>query len=277
MIQNYFKIAFRGFRKHKLFTLINIIGLSIGISAAVVIYLIVHFDFTFDKNHRDGDRIYRIVTNFTFQGNESNTRGVCGPMTAAVKSQVTGVEMTVPIYTLGGVNVFIPGKDNTTPAKFKNLDRIALTEPGYFKLLDYTWLAGSPKSALHEPNKVVLTSDQAKIYFPRLSYTDMIGKIVTYDSIKTTVTGIVQTPVENTDFTFHDFISYSTYTTSKDIADQLRLKQWGSTNSASGVFLKLAPTTNPKNIEAQVNAISKRIIRQHLIQKEVPKHLRCSN
>ena len=59
MIKNYLKIAFRGFWKHKLFTLINIIGLSIGISAALVIYLIVHFDFTFDKFHKDGDRTYR--------------------------------------------------------------------------------------------------------------------------------------------------------------------------------------------------------------------------
>ncbi len=67
MIKNYFKIAFRGFWRHKLFTLINIIGLSIGISAALVIYLIVHFDFTFDKFHRDGDRIYRVVSNFSSQ------------------------------------------------------------------------------------------------------------------------------------------------------------------------------------------------------------------
>ena len=68
MFRNYFKIAFRGFWKHKLFTLINITGLSIGISAALVIYLIVHFDFTFDQFHPDSDRIYRVVSNYTFAG-----------------------------------------------------------------------------------------------------------------------------------------------------------------------------------------------------------------
>ena len=68
MIKNYIKIAFRNFWRHKLFTLINVIGLSIGISAAIVIYLIVHFDLNFDKFEPGGHRVYRVVTNFTFSG-----------------------------------------------------------------------------------------------------------------------------------------------------------------------------------------------------------------
>src|ERR1700678_3940100 len=107
MIKNYLKIAFRGFWKHKLFTLINIIGLSIGISAALVIYLIVHFDFTFDKLHPNGDRIYRVVSNFTFNGETAHNSGVCGPLPGAVRSQVPGVELTAPFYTLSEPNVFI--------------------------------------------------------------------------------------------------------------------------------------------------------------------------
>src|ERR1700710_1047367 len=100
MIRNYFKIALRSFWRHKLFTLINIIGLSIGISAALVIYLIVHYDFTFDKFHKDGDRIYRVVTNFTFQGQLVHNSGVSGPMPGAVKNQMTGLEVVAPIYKL---------------------------------------------------------------------------------------------------------------------------------------------------------------------------------
>ncbi len=66
MFRNYLKIAFRSFWKRKVFTFINIIGLSIGISASLVIYLIVHYDFTFDKFQKDGNRIYRVVTDFKF-------------------------------------------------------------------------------------------------------------------------------------------------------------------------------------------------------------------
>jgi putative ABC transport system permease protein len=253
MIKNYFNIAFRGFWKHKLFTFINIIGLSIGISASLVIYLIVHYDLTFDKFHKDSDRIYRVVSNFTFQGNPSYTPGVCGPLAEAIKSQATGVELTAPLFTLTP-DVFIAGKKNI-PTRFKAQDKIALADQAYFKIFNYVWLAGSSTNALDAPNHVVLTSERAKLYFPSLSYDQMIGKTVTYDTIKTTVAGIVQTITENTDFAFHDFISFSTGTANKDLADQLGLKEWENTNSASEVFIKLSTNASDENVEKQLNTI----------------------
>jgi putative ABC transport system permease protein len=254
MIKNYFKIAFRGFWKHKLFTLINIVGLSIGISAAVVIYLIVHFDFTFDKFHKDGNRIYRVVTNYSFQGETGYNSGVCGPLTIAMHTQVTGVAAVAPFYTLYEPNVEVPGKDNAS-AKFKNMDNVVLADPQYFKLFNYTWLAGSAQSSLSGPNQLVVTSDQAKKYFPNLSYNQMIGKTVIYDTLKTTVSGIVQTLTQNSDLTFHDFISYATVYSNKDMKDDLQLDQWTNTSSASQLFIKLSPQTSPAHIEAQINAL----------------------
>lgn len=85
MFRNYLKIALRNFWKHKVFTFINIIGLTIGISASLVIYLIVHYDFTFDKFHKDSDRIFRVVSNFSFQGNLNHSYGVTAPLGAAIK------------------------------------------------------------------------------------------------------------------------------------------------------------------------------------------------
>ncbi|MDB4901472.1 MAG: yknZ 5 [Mucilaginibacter sp.] len=256
MIKNYFKIAFRNFWRHKLFTLINIIGLSIGISAALVIYLIVHYDFTFDKFHKDSDRIYRVVTNFSFQGQPSYTSGVCAPLAVAIKSQATGVEFTAALFTLSP-DVFIAGKRNV-PVRFKAQERVVLADQQYFQIINYVWLAGSSKSALNSPNQVVLTSEQAKLYFPKLTYDQMIGKVVTYDTLKTTVTGIVQTIKENTDFTFHDFISFSTATANKFLGDQLQLKEWESTNSAFEVFVKLSPNASAVNVEKQLNSILKK-------------------
>ncbi len=79
MFRNYLKIAFRSFWKRKVFTFINIVGLSIGISASLVIYLIVNYDFTFDKFEKDSDRLYRVVSNFKFRGNEGHAHGVASP------------------------------------------------------------------------------------------------------------------------------------------------------------------------------------------------------
>ncbi len=256
MIKNYFKIAIRGFWKHKLFTLINIIGLSIGISASLVIYLIVHYDFTFDKFHKDSDRIYRVVSNYSFQGNPSYSYGVCGPLAEAIKSDATGVELTAPLYTLNP-DVTVAGKHNE-PVKFKSQDHITLADQNYFKIFHYVWLAGASTNALDAPYHVVLTSEQAKLYFPSLSYDQMIGKVVTYDTLKTTVTGIVQTIKENTDFSCHDFISFSSAAPKTALGNNLQLDQWGSTNSASEVFIKLAPLTLAANVERQINAILKK-------------------
>ena len=160
MIKNYFKIAFREFWRHKLFTLINIVGLSIGISAFLVIYLIVHYDFTFDKFHKDSDRIYRVVMNISFQGRKNYSSGVPGPLAEAIKSQATGIAEMTPLYALSPHFVYID-KDKNTQKRFKGLNRITLADQHYFKIFNYLWLAGSSQHALDAPGQVVLTSQQA--------------------------------------------------------------------------------------------------------------------
>ncbi|MDB5029503.1 ABC transporter permease [Mucilaginibacter sp.] len=254
MFKNYFKIAFRGFWRHKLFTLINVTGLSIGISAFLVIYLIVHYDFTFDKFHKDSDRIYRVVLNMTIQGQKNYSSGLPGPMAEAIKNQATGIEEITPLYELSPHFVYID-KDKNVQKRFKNLDRIILADQQYFKIFNYVWLAGSSQHALDAPNQVVLTSRQAKLYFPSLSYHDMIGKVVAYDTLKTTVTGVVETFTKNSDFTFHDFISFSTATANKRFADVSHIEKWDRIFSGSEVLLKLAPDVSAAGVTKQIDAI----------------------
>jgi putative ABC transport system permease protein len=253
MIKNYFKIAFRGFWKHKLFTLINIIGLSIGISAFLVIYIILHYDFTFDKFHKDSDRIYRVVMNISFQGHKNYSSGVPGPLPEAIKSQATGIEEITPLYSLSPHFVYID-KDKNAQKRFKDQDRIVLANQQYFKIFNYVWLAGSTQHALDAPGKVVLTAQQARLYFPSLSYHEMIGKVVIYDTLKTTVSGVVET-LGNTDFTFHDFISINTATTNKRFSTDLRINTWDHIFSGSEVFLKLTPGATVPGVVKQINTI----------------------
>jgi len=258
MIKNYFKIAIRNFNRHKLFTFINIIGLSIGISAALTIYLIVNYDFSFDKFHKDSDRIYRIVTNFSFAGEPGYNGGVCGPLAEAVKNDVTGLEGSAPFFTLYQFNTIIPN-GTKNPAKFKNQEGTVLADHRYFNMFQYKWLAGSVKTSLNAPYQVVLTSDQAKKYFPLLSYDQILGKQIVYeDTLKTTVTGIVQSIKENTDFKFQDFISFSTIYSANSLKDQVQPAEWGSTTSASQLFVRLMPKANPTAVEKQVNALLKK-------------------
>ncbi|GAB3926750.1 ABC transporter permease [Mucilaginibacter myungsuensis] len=240
--------------RQKLFTLINVIGLSIGISASIVIGLIVYHDLTFDKFHKDVDRIYRVVTNFSFDGRLSYNPGVSGALPAAVKSEVTGLEGIATTYRILLPDVFVT-RGNEKPVKFKEQRGVVLADEGYFKLFEYKWLSGSAKTALHEPNQVVITSKQADIYFPGTAYADMIGKTIIYDSIKTSVSGVVENFKENSDLTFHDFISYNTHLTNAELNQDLRLNNWGGTSVKEQFFVKLSPRSRPEQIESQLNTI----------------------
>ena len=249
MIKNYFKTAFRGFMRHKLFTFINVIGLSIGISAALVIFLIVYHDFTFDKFHKDGDRIYRVVTDYNYSGEAFYNSGVAGGLPDAVRHDLTGIEESANIF-FTGYDVTIPGTDKK---HFKNNNSVTYADQHYFSLFNYKWLAGSAKM-LAQPNRVVLTSEQAKVYFPQLSYNQMIGKPVIYaDSIHTAVAGIVETFKTNSDFNFHDFISLSTAEHVSDIKQQLT--GWGGTTGASQLFIRLAKNTSVAGIDKQLRQV----------------------
>src|ERR1700683_1991447 len=162
MFKNYLLVAIRHFWRNKIFSFINIIGLSIGISAALVIFLIVHYDLTFDKSHKDADRIYRVVTESRFDnGAVGHFRGVPGPLADAVAGDAAGIEYTVPFYLLNDEPVSIP-TPNTKPVLFRHQDNIIFAGQTYFSVFQYQWLAGSMSTALREPFRVVLTLHRAR-------------------------------------------------------------------------------------------------------------------
>lgn len=257
MIKNCFKIAFRVFGRHKLFTVINIVGLSIGISAALVIYVISAFDFSFDQFHPDRTRIYRVVTNFNSSGESGATGGVIGALPDAAQTEVTGLSQSAPFYRFDQLNVAVPN-GSLSATKFKNQENIVITDNRYFQLFPYQWLAGSAATALNAPNQVVLTSDQAKRYFPNLSPDQIIGREVIYDdSIKTTVSGVVQAFHERTDFNAHDFISYRTAEHLQNFSKQLSRDNWSSVSGKSQFFVKLSEGASVTHIERQLNELLK--------------------
>ncbi|HEX8023427.1 ABC transporter permease, partial [Mucilaginibacter sp.] len=222
-----------------------------------VIYFIGHFDFTFNKNFYNSDRIYRVVSNYTFSGEEAHNRGVSGAVPEAVRNNISGVELTAPFFELSQPNILVPGKGGV-PVKFKLQDNVILADGRYFSMFKYNWLAGSAKTALSAPNQTVLTADQAKKYFPKLSYNEMIGRVITYDTLNAAITGIVEPLRGNNDFAFHDFLSYSTAKNNKALADELRLNDWGGTTSSSILFVKLTPNATVANFEKQLNLVLKK-------------------
>jgi putative ABC transport system permease protein len=256
MLKTYLTIAFRNFTRNKIFSLINVLGLSIGISSALVIFLIVHYDFSFDQFEKDSNRIYRVVTNMSFAGTPMHFSGVSSPLAAAVKSEISGVEETVGFHQFNGdPKVNIQRKDGEKPFQINHQEDIIFADAAYFKLIPYNWLAGSPEISLRDPFKVVLTEERAKTYFPGMPYSEMIGKQILYDdSITTTVSGIVKNQGANTDFIFKEFVSQSTIPSS-GLKNIYTWTQWSMVSSGSQLLIKLTPKVSVKTIESQLQAI----------------------
>ena len=273
MLKNYFTIALRNFWKQKVFSLINVSGLAIGISAALVIYLLVQFEFSFENFRRDNDRIYRVVTDMTFPG-ESLFRnsGVPMPMPKAVRSDLTGIEAVTHFVTAWETKVSVPVVGSQSPAEFKRQTNIIYADEHYFSLFESDWLAGSKQTALKDPYQVVLTEERAKTYFGNLPANDIIGKQITYDdSIKTTVSGIVKDQSEKaTDFRFKEFISLATVMAT-GLKDHFG-DDWGSINSASQCFVKLEKGTKPEQLNAQFPALREKYRDKKEQEKDDTKH-----
>jgi putative ABC transport system permease protein len=256
MLKTYLLIAYRNFIRNKIFSAINVLGLSIGISASLVIFLIVHYDFTFDKFEKDRSRLYRVVTDMQFYSSPIFNSGIPAPLPAAFKKEVAGVDEIIPFFGYNGdPNVSVIKNNNVKPFVIKHQTDIILTDQSYFKLLPYQWLAGSRQTALEEPFNVVLTAERAKLYFPSIPYESMIGKQVHYDdTIVATVSGVVNGLPENTDFIFKEFISLSTIPAS-GLKNNFGWTSWSSLNGNDQLVIRLSPTASPKNVATAIQAL----------------------
>jgi putative ABC transport system permease protein len=268
MLKNYFLVALRNLRHNKLFSLINILGLAIGISASLVIFLIVRYDFSFDRFEPDGDRLYRVVSDFVSQGNSSHSRGTHALLADVAKKELTGSDLAVSFRYYNAGKLVVPGDEATKssagpgtnparPATFRNPEHLIFADEAYFKLLPYHWLAGSPTVALAEPGRVVLSESRARLYFPDQPYNSIIGRTLTYDdTLIAQVTGVVRDfdSLQRTDFNFKEFLSLSTVLDNSALRKQFHWDNWGATSSDQQLYLRLGKGVKPAAIEAQLKA-----------------------
>ncbi|WEK36918.1 MAG: ABC transporter permease [Candidatus Pseudobacter hemicellulosilyticus] len=248
MFRNYLLVAVRSIYRNKLFTFINVIGLSIGITAALVIYLLVHHDYSFDNFHRDSDRIYRVVSQFEFSGERSYNPGVTVPLSRVVKEQVPGIEYTAPFFTLDSDTKI--SLDADKPIVHRNQANTIYVSPDYFRVFDYEWIAGNPSQALNNPYQAVLSETKASLYFPGKTPAQLVGERITInDSIHCSVSGVVRPLKGNTDLSFQVFISWATWKI------PAHLENWQSTNSASQLLVKLHQGQNIPSLEKQLKQL----------------------
>lgn len=254
MILNYLKIAIRQIWRNRLFTTLNVVGLSIGISACWVIYQIVSFEFSYDTKIPNKAQIYRVVSRFQFEGKESGNAGCPKPFAEVLRKDVPGIDKVVGIYDNWVPEVKVM-QSTGKPIVFDKNGGICATTNDYFELIPYKWLAGNAATALSQTNEVVLTNSRAERYFPNLKPEQILGQTIIYwDTLSVKVTGVVadfDTPVS---FDGQEFVSLPTI--QKGLIKEEYLNGWGFTNSEDQVFLKINENADYKNIEKTLNTIS---------------------
>jgi putative ABC transport system permease protein len=262
MFRNYLVTAWRNILKHKVITLINILGLSIAVCSCLAIYQIARFELSYDRFHPGGDRIYRLVSNFQQPSGEIFSWGsVPDPVANQARLELSGMASITNFHTFsadarisGDSEVF---KEFAAPTGIEKVSNIIFVDSSYFRIFEYIWLAGSPLSAVNEPFKVVLSEKQAHRYFGSLELSRIIGKEVIYnDSVRVVVSGIVKDWDRNSDLTFRDFISYSTLRT-KYFKNEIHPDDWRNINTSSQTFIKLMPGVSPGRFGNELKIFSK--------------------
>jgi len=254
MFKNYFKTALRSFSKNKVTTAINVLGLSIGISSALIIFMVIQYDFSFDKYEPGKENIYRIVTD----GDGWKNSGVPVPLHQNMQG-ISGIQNISAILQFNDENikVSIPKGNNRTLQNFKKQEGIVFTSDAYFSIFPHQWIAGNEKTALGNPNKVVLSESYAKRYFPGISPDKLIGRTIAFsDTILTSITGIVQDLKANSDFEYKIFISLPTIAATT-LKKNYSWDEWDNTNSNFQTIVKLYPDVQVAQINKQIASVFK--------------------
>ncbi len=200
MIKTFFKIAFRNISRHKIFTLINVSGLAIGLAASLLILLWVQDEMSFEKFNRDAGSIYRVEEDQFYSGRRYHvtvTPYPSGPewmqKIPEIKEQTryNGLPRTLFRYE---DKVFFESS-------------IVAADSGFLRIFTLPMLAGDPLTALSSPNSIVLTQKLAKKYF---GDENPVGKVLTAENnIQFTVTGLLKDPPRNSMLRFEGILPYS--------------------------------------------------------------------
>src|SRR5215217_6077448 len=177
MLTTHLKIALRALMRYRNYTILNVMGLSIGVAACLMLYIVYSYESGFDRFHTKHNRIYRIVRQTQYPGGQTDhTPGNPLPFAAALKVDLPQLGHIVSVNGTMDAQVTVLGKDvnnQSTDKKFREEDEGLMTEPAFFDLFDFPWLAGS-KAVLKDPNVVVLSQRRAEKYFG--NWQDAVGQ-----------------------------------------------------------------------------------------------------
>lgn len=250
MIKNFFKVAYRNLLRHKGFSVINITGLAIGMATTILILLWIQDEVSYDRFHKNKDRIYEVWNRVSVEGETSCWDTTPVPLAAAVEKDLPEVERAVRVNSNNKYLLSVGEK--------RMIKSAAIVDTGFLQMFSFRMLQGDPTTALDDAHSVVLTEKTAKDLFGN---EDALGKIIKIgDKDHFTVSGILQDPPTNTRFNFEYLLpwAYLKYGEGQDLG-------WFDNSISTYVMLK--PHANYASAAAKIKALKQQYTDEAKVMK----------
>lgn len=239
MIGNFVKTALRNFKRHKSFTILNGIGLAVGLACFTLIGLFVYDECTYDNYHSNLNRIYRVSLDASIGQQSYNGSNSSPPLASAIMEEIPEIEQASRLRK--GQNKLI---SNKAANRHFNESRTYFADGELFSILSIPFVAGDPSSALSRENTMVMTQSMAQKYF---GDDDPIGNTLTVDSdTDYEIVGVVEDAPANSFWQYDFFLSlHHLFRNPEDM--------WFSDNVIT--YLLLQDGADPAAVTAKINAI----------------------
>jgi len=245
MLRNYFKIAFRTFTRHKLYSALHVAGLTFGISCFLLIGLYVFDELTFDQQHRNAHRIYRVLTHQSVKGEETTVAAGSYPLSVEARKSIPEIENTTRVQRIGRANLINP----ENPVNFQ--ENIMLADENFLHIFDFPLLLGDKKTALLEPNSILINEDLAMRLFGQ---TQVVGKTLQFSHMDASVkvTGVLKNHPRNSSFDFNSVLSEATIRNS-NYFQQMVSGDWSSSDFS--VYALLKPGASSEAVAGKITQL----------------------
>lgn len=247
MLVNYIKIAIRIIQKSKVFFGINLLGLTLGMTTAILIMLYINYEFNFDKFHKDYNRIYRVCVNGKI-ANDNFDAALSNVLLADyLKTNFNEIEEIARLEITDKIN-FIKKQNQEILVK-----NFICADASFFKIFNCQWIEGSPENLFLEKNEIVISKKLADTLFPNES---ALGKkIALNNKFIAVIKGVINNYSTQSHLKLEGVLPMSFYT---DGVDEYRLKDWGSLDIMT--YIKLKENVNNIIFEAKIrNIINKNL------------------
>ena len=242
MLKNYIKIAIRSLIKNKIYSFINLAGLSIGLACVLVIVSYVNLELSYDKFHENYKDIYRVTEYRTRDGQQTHSATSFSPLSDLLEAHVSSVERVVKMYPLSG---FLSADQIN---KFKE-SKFTLVDSTFFETFTFELIEGSLEGALDYPFSVVIPENKAIEYF---GTTDVIGHDLYFENAVETyifnITAVIKDFPQNSHFSPDFMASFNSIRTIRP-----RYNNWF--HPAIYLYVQLKPGFNGMDLDVQMAAM----------------------